>query len=174
MSPDYPAEPVGGFPTPPRSVTDGEGRDIDVEVATAADHDDLLAMYREFHPEDRAQGIPPAREESLQEWLDAVTGEDCPAVLASHEGAVIGHALLVPDDTGAYELAIFVLRAYQGAHVGTELLETLLGHAIEQGIERVWLTVERWNTPAVTLYERVGFETVEEGGLELEMSIRLG
>ncbi len=53
------------------------------------------------------------------------------------------------------------------------LLEHLLGRAIDLGIEWVWLTVERWNHPAIALYERVGFETTGSQSFEQEMAIRL-
>ena len=81
--------------------------------------------------------------------------------------------MLVPDTTGAFELAIFVLREYQGALIGTELVRSLLGWGQEEDITRVWLSVERWNDPAVRLYEKVGFETTDSASFELEMAIRL-
>ncbi|MFW5920187.1 MAG: GNAT family N-acetyltransferase, partial [Halanaeroarchaeum sp.] len=77
-------------------------------------------------------------------------------------------------DEGAYELAIFVLQDYQGVGIGEELLERLLGFGQRQGITCVWLTVERWNRPAINLYKKVGFETTDAQSFEHEMSIRLG
>jgi GNAT superfamily N-acetyltransferase len=78
-----------------------------------------------------------------------------------------------PAAGGPYELAIFVLQSYQRAGIGTKLLTALLGYAQSAGIERVWLSVERWNHAAVELYRDVGFETVGSGSFELEMAIRL-
>jgi GNAT superfamily N-acetyltransferase len=83
-----------------------------------------------------------------------------------------------PDDadglgTDPCELAIFVVGPYQHAGIGTELLKTLLGAGRERGVSRVWLTVERWNEPAVALYRSVGFETSDAEVFELEMSLRL-
>ena len=37
----------------------------------------------------------------------------------------------------------------------------------------MWLTVERWNDPAIALYRKVGFETTNTESFEIEMSIRL-
>jgi len=163
---------AGEFPPPPREFVDGEDRRVTVRETDPGDREALVGMYRDFAPEDRAQGIPPAKEPAIRDWLDAVTGSDCLGVVAVAD-RIVGHAVLVPDGNGAYELAIFVLQAYQSAGIGTELLGTLLGLADEAGVERVWLTVERWNDPAVRVYRTVGFETVDEAGLELEMSIRL-
>ena len=173
MTRDYPDEPAGEFPGPPRAVSDREDREVELLSADASDHESVLEMYLSFDPADRAQGIPPAREEAIEDWLDTILGEDTLNVVAVHEGSVVGHATLVPDRHGEYELAIFVLQAFQGAGIGTHLVETLLGLAQSRSVEHVWLTVERWNDPAVALYRKVGFETTEAESFEIEMSIRL-
>ncbi|WP_254766619.1 GNAT family N-acetyltransferase [Salinilacihabitans rarus] len=183
----YPEEPAGPFPTPPSTFEDREGRRIDVDAlggddGREVDLDALVGMYVGFDPADRAQGIPPTGEDRIRDWLAPIV-DDGINVVASHEGDVVGHATLVPDaddpdavdDLGEieWELAIFVLQAYQRAGIGTALLEHLLGHASDLGVERVWLTVERWNGPAIAVYERVGFEICGSESFEQEMSIRL-
>jgi GNAT superfamily N-acetyltransferase len=173
MTPEFPDDPVDDFPTPPREFTDSEDREITVRRADEDAKDVLFDMYVQFNPEDRAQGVPPAREEAIRDWLDSVVAEDCMSVVAWHGDEAVGHAMLVPDRGGSYELAIFVLRDYQGARIGTELVKSLLGWGQAEGIDRVWLTVERWNDPAVRLYENVGFETTDSASFELEMAIRL-
>jgi len=173
MTRRYPDEPVDSFPRPPREITDREGRELSLSEAGTADVAELVSMYVEFDPGDRAQGIPPATESAIREWLEAVVTEDALNVVARHEGRPVGHVMLVPDRQGASELAIFVLQPYQGAGIGTELVRTALGLAKREGLERIWLTVERWNSPAVGLYEKIGFERTGDGSFELEMSLRL-
>ena len=181
----YPDEPSGPFPSPPTTVEDRDGRSIEISAPDEFDADaleDIVAMYVEFDPSDRAQGIPPTGEARIRNWLEAI-GEDSVNVVARHDGDAIGHAMLVPDtdDPAAiehrgeieWELAIFVLQAYQRAGIGTVLLENLLGYAAEVDIERVWLTVERWNNPAIALSERVGFESTGTESFEQEMAILL-
>lgn len=176
----YPDEVAGPFPRPPVSFEDREDRTIEVRAYGADDGGDrdadefeaLVAMYTDFDPSDRAQGIPPGRESRVRDWLDTILGEGCLNVVAWDGDGVAGHAVLVPDED-AYELAIFVYQPYQRAGIGTNLIETLLGHGQENGVEKVWLTVERWNRPAVGLYEKVGFETSNSESFELEMSLRL-
>lgn len=169
MTRNYPDEAVGGFPRPPRETTDDEGRSIVVGHATELDA--LVELYVDFDPADRAQGIPPVGEDAIREWLERITGTDTVNMTARHDGRVVGHAMLVGEDE--HELAIFVLQAYQNAGIGTELLRTTLGAAAADGIERVWLAVERWNDPAIALYRKVGFETTNTESFEIEMSIRL-
>lgn len=165
----------GGFPEPPATVTDGEGREIDLRVfdGDPAVRDALVEMYVDFDPGDRAQGIPPVGEAAVRDWLDRLLDDEALNVVASHDGEPVGHATLVADPHQGYELAIFVSQAYQGAGVGTELIRHLLGYGAARGVERVWLTVERWNRPAVALYQKVGFETTSSERFEVEMTLDL-
>ena len=170
----YPDEVAGEFPAPPVTFTDGEDRGIEIRAHTdsEADHEALVSMYDSFDPADRAQGIPPAGESRIREWLDAILAEDCLNVIAWCGDDAAGHATLVPDDD-AWELAIFVHQRYQRAGIGTQLIRGLLGLGQANGVEKVWLTVERWNRAAVTLYEKMGFETSNAESFELEMALRL-
>ncbi|WP_331235103.1 GNAT family N-acetyltransferase [Natronorarus salvus] len=174
MSPDrpYPDDPAGPFPEPPLSFTDGVGREIEIRVYDGSDRASLTEMYAEFDPADRAQGIPPSGEKRVEDWLDVILGEGYD-VVALDDDRVVGHATLVPDGDEGMELAIFVFQTYQGAGVGSRLVRALLGYGASEGVEYVWLTVERWNNPAVSLYESVGFESSSVESFELEMSIRL-
>ena len=170
----YPDAVAGRFETPPITFTDGEGREVEIREydGTEASYEALVSMYDSFDPSDRAQGIPPGGESRVREWLDAILTDDCLNVVAWCEGSVAGHATLVPDDE-AYELAIFVHQTYQRAGIGTRLIRGLLGCGQAAGIERVWLTVERWNRAAVSLYEKIGFETSNTESFEREMALRL-
>jgi GNAT superfamily N-acetyltransferase len=174
----YPDEPAGRFDRPPLEFRDREDRSVVVRrLEDDADHESLVEMYVAFDPEDRAQGIPPTGEQRVRDWLGHILTEDCVNVVAEHEdgpgAGLVGHATLVPDGDDGYELAIFVLHEFQNAGIGTSLITGLLGAGQEEGIERVWLTVERWNNAAVALYRKVGFETSGTESFELEMALRL-
>ncbi|WP_408957140.1 GNAT family N-acetyltransferase [Natrinema sp. 74] len=181
----YPDEPSGPFPSPPTTVEDRKERTIEIQAPAefaGEPLDDVVEMYTEFDPADRAQGIPPTGDARIRDWLETI-GDYSVNVVARHDGDVIAHAMLVPDTDEPsaigdnseieWELAIFVLQAYQRAGIGTVLLKNLLGHAGEIGISHVWLTVERWNNPAIALYERVGFESTGTESFEQEMAILL-
>ena len=170
----YPDESAGDFPEPPLSFTDKEGREIDIRPYEDGDEDEtfeaVVAMYADFDPADRAQGIPPATEPRVREWVENLL--DGLNVVAWHDDRAVGHATLVPDED-AYELAIFVHQDYQRAGIGSNLIRGLLGHGRANGVEKVWLTVERWNHAAVSLYESVGFEIHGDESFEIEMVLRL-
>jgi len=171
----YPDTVSGPFETPPVGFTDREDRPIEIRPydGSKREFEALVEMYAEFDPSDRAQGIPPGKASRIRTWLDGILADDCLNVIAWDDGTAAGHSTLVPDGDDDYELAIFVLQDYQQAGIGTHLIESLLGHGHTHGISKVWLTVERWNHPAVSLYEKVGFETTGAESFELEMAIRL-
>ncbi|MFP4626254.1 MAG: N-acetyltransferase family protein [Natronomonas sp.] len=172
MTRTYPDEPIDPYDPPPNRFEDALGRAISVERYDD-DREALVEMYLQFESEDRAQGIPPSSEQRIRSWLDGLLVDDCLNVVAWHGDAAVGHATLVPDREGGYELAIFVVRPYQEAGIGTVLIKTLLGAGQSEGIQCVWLSVERWNDAAVKLYRKVGFEPVDTGSFELEMVARL-
>lgn len=172
MSREYPDEVAGPYEAPPRSFEDRDGRQIEVHRYENG-IEPLVEMYDEFDPADRAQGIPPIEEAQIRTWLEQLLDTDGVNVVARHGDRPVGHAMLIPDDRGASELAIFVLGEYQNAGIGTGLIEALLGAGREDGIEHVWLTVERWNKPATALYRKVGFVPTDDGSFELEMAAKL-
>jgi len=153
--------------SPPVTFTDEADREIHLRVCTETDYEALVAMYDDFDSSHRAQGIPPLGESAVRSWLDRIL--DGPDVLAIHDERVVGHVSFVPDDTG-HELAIFVHQDYQNAGIGSHLLAAGLDHAREEGVPRVWLTVERQNRRAKRLYRRAGFSTVEPQGAVQRMS----
>jgi RimJ/RimL family protein N-acetyltransferase len=170
----YPETVSEGFDPPPLNFVDGEERSIQIRsyAETSTEFEAIVNMYDQFDPADRAQGIPPSQEDRIRDWLANILDGNCLNVVAWHNDTVAGHATLVPDEE-AFELAIFVLQAFQQAGIGTQLVNALLGYGAAQDVSKVWLTVERWNHAAVALYEKVGFEMCETESFEIEMSIRL-
>jgi len=165
MSPGGPA--ADGLPVPPFTLTDGIGRRIEFRPYDG-EREAVEAMYAAFDPADRAQGIPPGTREARSGWLDVLlTG---PGVLAWHEDRVAGHAALVDDMAGGHELVVFVLQGYRGTGIGTTLVRSLLGLAHARGLGRIWLTVQRWNHPAIAVYRKTGFDREGEEGLEIIMA----
>ena len=171
---DYPDVVAGPFEAPPVSFEDRAGRTVEIRShdGSDAEYEAVVEMYVAFDPADRAQGIPPGSEARIRSWLDGLLEKGSLNVVAWDGETAAGHATLVPDgDT--YELAIFVLQAYQEAGIGTRLMRGLLGYGADSGVDRVWLSVERWNKPAIGLYEKLGFEISNAESFEMEMSTRI-
>ncbi|MFB6220600.1 MAG: N-acetyltransferase family protein [Halolamina sp.] len=154
--------------SPPRTITDDEGREVHIRPYRDDDFDPLVTMYDEFDTRQRAQGVPPVRTEDIEEWVESLLpGVNAVAVA---DDRIVGHVTFVPDDTGRHELAIFVHQSYQGAGVGSALLSTGLGYAAEQGVEYVWLSVEAGKRGIQRWYARAGFSTVNPMGSAHRMS----
>lgn len=132
----------------------------------------LYGMYRTYDPSQQAQGIPPLHPGRLREWLRSLLLEGI-NLLAVHGDRVVGHAVLMPDRPGSYELAIFVHQDFQGAGVGSRLLRALIVHARKQGVEEIWLSVEAWNHRAIRIYRKAGFGKVEGDQWEQIWRLRL-
>ena len=99
-------------------------------------------------------------------------GDHC--LVAEMEGTVIGAAWsrIMEDyghiDNSTPSLAISLLPDYRGRGIGTQLLNSLLLLLQENGYLRASLSVQKDN-PALRLYERAGFQILEEKGTEYLM-----
>jgi len=67
---------------------------------------------------------------------------------------------------------IALLPEYRGAGIGRELLESLLAEGAETG-RTVSLHVDKSN-PALRLYQRLGFQIVQDAGADWQMEWRAG
>ncbi|NHX36419.1 MULTISPECIES: GNAT family N-acetyltransferase [Halolamina] len=153
---------------PPSTVVDGEEREIRIRPFRDGDVEGLVEMYDAFDPEQRAQGTPPIQADEIRTWIEGLL--EGVNVVALHDGEPVGHVSFVPDGTDRHELAIFVHQEYQHAGIGTELMAAGLGHAREQGVEYIWLTVESWKRGIQRFYSRAGFSTVNPMGAAHRMS----
>jgi len=156
------------LPFPPFGLRDSTGRAVLVRPVDESAARALEAFYEAFDPGDRAQGLPPIDADRIARWLEVLA--EGPGVLAEHDGRVVGHAALVPDRLGAHELVVFVARGFRGTGIGTALVRGLLGLGQACGLRRAWLTVQRWNQPAIAVYRKTGFEREGEEGLEIIMA----
>lgn len=164
--------PLPDSPAPSDAVRDERERRIFLaeygDGPCEGERQRLTAMYDDYDPADRAQGLPPLAAAARDRWLDTVA--EGLNVLAWHEGRVAGHAALLADERGNYELVIFIDRIYRGAGVGSALLSALLIAHGERGGGRVCLSVEPANEAAIGLYRKFGFEVVGRTPMEVEMA----
>lgn len=80
--------------------------------------------------------------------------------LAVRDGRAVGCCALMMGPHG-YEVAKMAVTASErGAGIGRRLLEKVVAAAREMGIARLFLETNRKLTPAITLYESVGFRHV--------------
>lgn len=174
---------VAAAPAPPRffgtllpaTLTDKEGRLFTVRSFDPADRAKLERFYDHFDPKRAAQGLPPEGPVRIARWLDGIlpTGTH---LLVEREGRLIGHAMLIPTGReGMSEYAIFLDREVRGQGVGTQVNRLSVEVARTMNVERLWLSVEPTNRPALRSYEKAGFRfrpgTVYSPEVEMEMEL---
>lgn len=158
----------------PIRATDRLGQPYVVRGLEPGDRPALETMYVDFEPKRCAQGLPPRDEPSIRRWLDRVLGHGI-HIVVELEGQLLGHVMLIPMGDGGAELANFLHQSIRGRGIGTMLNRIALDLARAEGLERLWLSVEPSNRPAIRSYERAGFRRLP-GSLwapEIEMEAPL-
>ncbi|WP_123538620.1 GNAT family N-acetyltransferase [Halosimplex salinum] len=153
----------GSIHCPPRCprFVDRTGEPWVVRPPTAEDREALVDMYDDFALGQQAQGLPPRTRPRIEGWLDDVLTEGCNFVVAGDD-RLVGHALYTPTDEAEPEFAVFVHQDYQSRGIGTEVSKHVVAAAAAGDREALTLVVEPDNRAARRLYDRLGFETVEQ------------
>lgn len=84
-------------------------------------------------------------------------------LVAREEGRIIGNASLsaLPRRMShRASVGVSVLREHWGRGIATALMEKIIAHAREQGIEVIELEVRSDNPSAIHLYEKLGFQKI--------------
>ena len=100
------------------------------------------------------------------------------AIVAEDEGKVVGAVWTrimndyghVDDDTPSFAISLY--KEYRGQRTGTELMKEMLELLKTQGYEKASLAVQKANY-AVRMYEKVGFDVVDENDEEFIMVCNL-
>ncbi len=111
-------------------------------------------------------------ESSLWRYVSGWGRRGDAAVIALEAGFAVGAAwyrLFSRDEPGfgfidekTPEVAVAVVPSRRGRGIGSELLDALVEQAREQGYKGLSLTVAADDTPAMHVFEKQGFERVEE------------
>jgi GNAT superfamily N-acetyltransferase len=87
--------------------------------------------------------------------------------IIERDGIAAGRLLVMRSEEGVHVIDISLLPEHRGAGIGTKLLKDLQKEARVAG-KKLSIYVERFN-PARRLYDRLGFQPVEEKGVYLLM-----
>lgn len=172
--PAPPAVPIRGMVLPV-TLRDREGRVFTVRDYRPGDRPLLEAFYDAFEPKRAAQGLPPEGPARVERWLNGVLAGGT-HLIVEVEGALAGHAMLMPTgEKGVREYAIFLDERVRGRGMGTQVNRLSVEVARTLDIDRLWLSVEPHNRPAVRSYQKAGyrFRTATLFSPELEMELEL-
>jgi RimJ/RimL family protein N-acetyltransferase len=156
---------------------DKAGRMFTVREYVPDDRPALERFYAAFEPKRGAQGLPPVGEFRIRRWLDSILAGGTHLIVEMGDGVMRGHAMLMPTpDPRVREYAIFLDEDVRGHGIGTEVNRVTAQVARAMEVDRLWLSVEPHNRPALRSYQKAGFRFRRESAFspELEMELDLG
>lgn len=103
----------------------------------------------------RLADYPEKTMEAWKKWLLNEMREDI--YLFEHEGVFVG-SLIITGHGEVYD--VFVDPVHQGKGYGKELVRFFVNRTLEKG-QQPYLVTGTHNTPAIALYERTGFQSVQ-------------
>jgi GNAT superfamily N-acetyltransferase len=132
----------------------------------------LLHMYDDYRPLGSVQGLPPLDKEKRHQWVQGMINNGT-NLLALFEARVIGHASLFSIPVNWAEYFIFIHQDFQRIGIGTGISLYVIDWARQENLSTIWLTVERKNYIAISLYRKVGFERIGSSGDCWEMILTI-
>ena len=132
----------------------------------------LIRMYGTYSPLGSVQGLPPIDQDKRHQWTQDMIGNGT-NLLALHEDMVIGHASLFSMPVNWAEYFIFVHQDFQRQGIGTAISLYVIDWAHQENLSTLWLSVERKNFIAISLYRKVGFKRIGSSGDCWEMILTI-
>ncbi|NUB90965.1 GNAT family N-acetyltransferase [Haloterrigena sp. SYSU A558-1] len=164
----------GTVDCPPRCprATDDRGVPFLVRPYRPADFESLVELYDSLDESAATMGLPPFTRPRIEAWLAELTSNGW-NLIALLDDRTVGHVAVTPADDPDPEFVVFVDTDVQNRGIGGELLKQLIAYADDRDHEALSLDVSTDNRRAVTVYENVGFETIEESALNRTMRLPL-
>ncbi|UCG63366.1 MAG: GNAT family N-acetyltransferase [Deltaproteobacteria bacterium] len=132
----------------------------------------LIRMYDTYSPLGSVQGLPPIDQDKRHQWTQDMISNGT-NLLALHEDMVIGHASLFSMPVNWAEYFIFVHQDFQRQGIGTAISLYVIDWAHQEDLSTLWLSVERKNFIAISLYYKVGFKRIGSSGDCWEMILTI-
>ena len=152
----------------PIEIQDKLGRTVILRTPTPDDADALIQYLKVTSAETpylirESEEITLTHEQEVTFINSSITSERSAMLIATIDGKHIGNCSL--QSLGNFkryahrcEIAIALYQEYCECGIGKQMLETILKIAKEIGYEQAELEVVSTNTPAIRLYESLGFE----------------
>jgi len=146
---------------------------IDLRPITPEDDSFLASLYASTRAEELAQTNWSDEQKAMfcRMQFAAQTADyranypDASFQIIERDGIAAGRLLVMRSEDAVHVIDIALLPAHRGAGIGTKLLKELQKEARAAG-KKVSIYVEQFN-PARRLYDRLGFQQVEEKGVYL-------
>jgi GNAT superfamily N-acetyltransferase len=132
----------------------------------------LIRMYDTYSPLGSVQGLPHIDRDKRHQWTQDMISNGT-NLLALHQDMVIGHASLFSMPVNWAEYFIFVHQDFQRQGIGTAISLYVIDWAHQENLSTLWLSVERKNFIAISLYYKVGFKRIGSSGDCWEMILTI-
>ena len=128
----------------------------DIELANAADAAEISRLSRRCIE----QGLRPRYTPALVR--KKMRGKACNVIVARKEGVLLGFGIMTYGRESANLDLLAVKKPYRRRGVGRQLLQWLEKVARTAGIANIFVQVRSNNEVAISFYERLGFQVVEQ------------
>lgn len=120
-----------------------------------------FSEYRHLYTSEGFAATAIASEEVLSRMREG------PVFVVLIDEAIVGTASIVKKDDSVYVRGMAVLPESRGNHIGEFLLTQIEEHAANEGCRRLFLSTTPFLDRAIKLYEKFGFNRIEEGPQDL-------
>lgn len=155
-----------------KNIETSEGNKITLRPYEEIYFSSLVKMYDDYRPLASVQGLPPNEKVIRHKWVQDMISRGT-NLLALNGERVIGQASFFSMPVNWVEFFIFIHQDFQRQGIGTAMTRYVIEWAKKEKMSAIWLSVERKNYVAVSLYRSVGFERFGSNGFELEMVFTL-
>ena len=102
--------------------------------------------------------------QSAQAMKEQMKSEGYKYFLLLNGGTRVGYTAIRHDGDGRLFLSkLYVKKEHRGKGYATEVFEFLKRYCRENGLTAIWLTVNKHNSTAISVYEKRGFRKIGEG-----------
>ncbi len=101
----------------------------------------------------------PESESSVKDVIENPVYE---AFVAEYDGEVVGHTITMTSCGDTDILSVAVRPSFRRFGIGKMLMDNIIVTADKKGVTDVFLEVRKSNIPAISLYEKTGFEKIGE------------
>jgi len=127
---------------------------------TEADYNRLEALARDIWTEHYGPLLGMAQVDYMLDKFQSATAmqeSGYTYLVALADGVPAGYCAYGADDNGLFISKLYVRRENRRQHVGKVLLDACLAFGAAAGAQTAWLTVNKYNTASIAVYEKLGF-----------------
>ncbi len=81
--------------------------------------------------------------------------------LVDETGNILGFFVIHPEDNKLFLSKIYLYDTYRNQQLATIMMDYIFNRAKELGLDKVYLTVNKYNLQPISVYKHLGFKTID-------------